>query len=165
MATFGAVIGFSDGTRIDYIWQGFCTDFVHTEGSDSFSGSLWLRDGVRQLVSAGTTSVVASVNDFSMTVVQGSWDEENSSVSFAPTGALSISEEDIGGIGAGITGEADLLSVTEGSFTGSFSDEDTLAGFVSLVGFKRVGDEHVTQGFGSTSFSWIRNASACLTPV
>ena len=165
MATIDFFIGVSNGQGINYQWRGLCTDFLHTEGSDSFSGIIWLRDGQRLV----DFTPDGTIPDFTMTVVEGSWDEENSSASFAPTGTLAIMEPDIArGLGGGesITGTADLIAVTGGSYTGSFSTENEmiLTGFGSLGALVRVSGQDFSTS-GSTSFSWIRNASACLTPV
>ena len=164
MATMNFFIGVSNGQGINYQWRGLCTDFVHTEGSDSFSGIMWLRDGQRLV----NFTPEGTIPDFTMTVTDGSWDEENSSASFAPTGTLAIMEPDIARSVGGtvITGTADRIEVTDGDFSGSFSTENemilTVFGLGALV---RVSGQDFSTSGSSTSFTWIRNASACLTPV
>lgn len=165
MATIDFFIGVSNGQGINYRWRGLCTDFLHTEGSDSFSGIIWLRDGQRLV----NFTPEGTIPDFTMTVTDGSWDEENSSASFAPTGTLPIMEPDIArsvGGTSSITGTADRIEVTDGGFSGSFSTENEviLTGFGSLGALVHVSGRDFSTS-GSTSFSWIRNASACLTPV
>jgi hypothetical protein len=156
------------GTQfLSYRWNGFCTDFNHVEGSDTFSGQMWLREGVRLLdgTSAGT------VPDFTMTVSGGSYDEALSFVSFGPVGQLQINEPNLthsthdGTVFQTFTADATALSATACTFTGTFGDPDTLSGECYLDGLVLYSGGHQDWGFDASGFfTWVRNLPAC-TPI
>ncbi|WP_018232451.1 hypothetical protein [Thioalkalivibrio thiocyanodenitrificans] len=167
MPTFYAFLGTTGTQSLEYRWNGFCTDFNHVDGSDTFSGVMWLREGARYV---GGTSV-GTVPDFTMTVAGGSYDGVSSYVSFMPTGQLSIDEPGVtratfsDGSSQTFTG-ATALSATSGGFSGYFSlNPDTLSGYQYLDGLVLYSGGHqIHSYFGSDSFTWVRGLPAC-TPI
>lgn len=156
MPTFYAYLGMTGTQSLEYRWNGFCTDFNHVDGSDTFSGQMWLREGARYV--GGTP--VGTVPDFTLTVTGGSYDETASSASFMPAGQLTINETNL--TRGTITGDATALSVTEGSFDGTFVNPDSLSGWEHLNGLVLYSGGYQTHiHLGSSSFNWERNLPAC----
>ena len=164
MPTFYAHLGMTGTQSLEYRWNGFCTDFNHVDGSDTFSGVMWLREGARYV---GGTSV-GTVPDFTMTVAGGSYDEASSYVSFLPAGQLSITETNLtnstwDGTQITFTADATALSITAGDLYGYFSvNPDTLSGWLYVAGLVLyTGSQQAEMYLGSNSFTWVRNLPAC----
>lgn len=156
MPTFAFYLGTSSAFDIDYRWSGFCTDFNHIEGSDTFSGTMWLRDGVR-LVN-GTTA--GTLPDFPLTLTMGSYDEVASFATFDAVGGIAITEP---GVTRGTFTGATSLTVTDATFSGTFMNADTMtSGYVVAWGDVLYASPEGSQGAdASSSFTWVRNLPAC----
>ncbi|WP_018232453.1 hypothetical protein [Thioalkalivibrio thiocyanodenitrificans] len=156
MPTFSFYLGNSSPFDIVYRWDGFCTDFNHVEGQDTFSGTMWLRDGVRLVNGTSDTALP----DFPLTLTMGSYDEGASFATFDAVGGMTITEPDVT---RGTFTGATSLTVTSATFSGTFMNADTMtSGYVVAWGDVLYASPEGSQGAdASSSFTWVRNLPAC----